>query len=98
MAYEIANPVKKIAGGVGGAPSIWAYEDGDTLATMDASGYFNLDAARLKVGDRIVANGASASYGEAVVLSNTRDLAASPPVEGVVDTSNFTAFGAIDSD
>jgi hypothetical protein len=33
------------------------------------------------------------------VLSNTRDLTASPPVEGVVDTSNFSgAAGAIDSD
>jgi hypothetical protein len=102
MAYELANPIKRIAGGIGGAPTLWFYEDGDALTAADASGYFNLDAARLKVGDRIFMNaviGGSVTYGEAVVLSNTRDLTASPPVEGVVDTSNFSgAAGAIDSD
>lgn len=101
MAYELANPVKRIAGGLNGAPTHWAYEDGDALTAIDASGYFNLDAARLKVGDWLFTNagiGGSTAYGIAVVTGNTRDLAASPPVEGVVDITNHVAFGAIDSD
>lgn len=97
MAYELANPIKKIAGGVGGAPSHWMYEDGDALASIDASGYFNLEAARLKVGDFLFVIGNDVP-GITVVDTNTRDLAASPPVEGVVDCNNFTAVSVIDSD
>jgi hypothetical protein len=98
MAYETSNPIKKVAGGVGGAPSIWTYEDGDALTAIDASGYFNAEAARLKVGDRIEASAASNTYGVFIVVSNTRDLTASPVVEGVVDVSNAVSLGAIESD
>lgn len=101
MAYETSNPVKRVAGGLNGAPTFWAYEDGDTAATIDGSGYFNAEAARLKVGDWVFVNsgvGGSPAYGIAIVTGNTRDLDASPPVEGVVDITNVVAFGAIDSD
>jgi len=97
MAYETSNPIKKISGGVGGAKSVWYYEDGDALASIDASGYFNAEAARLKVGDTIIARGNSVN-GMSTVVSNTRDLTTSPPTEGVVDVANFTSLQAIDSD
>lgn len=101
MAYALDNPVKRIAGGLNGAPSFWAYEDGDAAATIDGSGYFNLDAARMKVGDWVFINsgiGGSTAYGVAIVTGNTRDLTASPPVEGVVDITNVVTFGTVDSD
>ncbi len=101
MAYELANPVKRIAGGLNGAPTFWSYEDGDTAASIDASGYFNLDAARVKVGDWVFINsgiGGSPAYGVAIVTGNTRDLTTSPPTEGVVDITNVVTFGTIDSD
>lgn len=101
MAYETSNPIKRQAGGVGGAKSLWFYSDGDTAATIDGSGYFNAEAARLKVGDWVQINsgiGGSPAYGMAIVTGNTRDLTASPPVEGVVDITNVTTFGTIDSD
>jgi hypothetical protein len=97
MAYETSNPIKKVSGGVGGAKSVWYYEDGDALSAIDATSYFDLEAARLKVGDTIIARGNSVN-GITTVVSNTRDLAASPPVEGVVDVANFTSLQAIDSD
>lgn len=97
MAYERANPIKKVAGGIGGAKSVWYYEDGDALSSIDASGYFNLEAARLKVGDTIISRGNSVN-GITTVVSNTRDLTTSPPTTGVVDVANHTSLQAIDSD
>lgn len=86
MAYEVANPIKLTAGGPGNSVRIWSYTDGDAWATIDASGYFNLEAARLKVGDVIngVANGVA---GTVKVVSNSG---------GTVDTSNAPAN--VDSD
>lgn len=79
--------------------TLWTYKTADTLATVDGSGYFNDAAGKLKVGDVIIAyTSTGPAFGIGAVLSNTRDLAASPPVEGVVDTSNFTAVASIDSD
>lgn len=97
MAYAKDNPIKLIAGGVGGAPAVWAYEDGDNKATIDGSGYFNLEAARLQVGDHILAT-AGDGYGQYVVNGNTRDLTTSPPTTGVVDVANTAALATIDSD
>lgn len=88
MAYETSNPIKKIAGGVGGAIGVWSYEDGDNLAVIDGSGYFNAESARLKVGDRIKAV-AGDGYGTFVVVSNSN---------GVVDVANANVEGAVDSD
>jgi hypothetical protein len=81
------------------APVIWTYTTADTLATVDGSGYFNSAADRLQVGDLIYAyTSTGPAAGLAYVQSNTRDLTANPPVAGVVDTTNFTALGTIDSD
>lgn len=95
MAYELTNPVKRI-GGYGGT-TLWQYVDGDAAASIDASGYFNLAAAKLKVGDFIfaVANGVPALF---YVSANTRDITATPPVSGVVDVNNNTLAAAVDSD
>jgi hypothetical protein len=86
MAYAVSNPIKLTAGGPGNSVRIWSYTDGDAWATIDASGYFNLEAARLKVGDVIhgVANGVA---GTVKVVSNDGTT---------VDTSNAPAN--VDSD
>lgn len=83
---------QKAAGAGSNAPNIHTYRSNDTAATIDASGYFNNIADLLKVGDLIYAHcdaDSSDTYGFCVVLSNTGT---------VVDVSNFTAIGAIDSD
>lgn len=88
------------------APSLWTYKTADTLATVDTSGYFSTEAAgvdtaagKLKVGDFILTYTTTGpAAGITVVQSNTRDLTASPPVSGVVDTFNHTAVATIDSD
>jgi hypothetical protein len=81
------------------APVQWTYFTADTLATVDTSGYFNSAADRLQVADMIYAyTSTGPAAGIAYVQSNTRDLLANPPVQGVVDTTNFTAVGTVDSD
>lgn len=88
------------------APSLYMYKTADTLATVDGSGYFSTAAtgvvsaaAKLKVGDFIMSYTTTGpASGISVVQSNTRDLTATPPVSGVVDTFNFTAVATIDSD
>jgi hypothetical protein len=82
-----------------GSISVFTYKTADTLATVDGSGYFNGASDLLKVGDMIMAYTTTGpAAGIAFVQANTRDLTATPPVSGVVDTTNFTAIGAIDSD
>jgi len=87
------------------APTLWSYKTTDAVAAgaggVDASGYFNSVADRLKVGDLIYTYKSSATVAAAlfVVLSNTRDLTASPPVSGVVDLANLSVLNtAINSD
>lgn len=83
---------QKAAGAGGNAPNIHTYRSNDTAAVIDASGYFNGIADILKIGDLIYAHcddDGTDTYGFCVVLSNA---------SGVVDVSNFTAIGAIDSD
>jgi hypothetical protein len=81
------------------APSLFTYGSGaDAIATVDGSGYFNGAASKLQVGDAIYVKPDSGTPGWLWVNANTRDLTASPPVEGVVDTSNTLAFSSIDSD
>lgn len=83
------------------APTMWAFKGTDATTAVDASGYFNAVADRVKVGDLIYyyKTDATIAAGFYVVLSNTRDLAASPPVSGVVDVANVsTVQTAIDSD
>jgi hypothetical protein len=86
--------------------TLWSYKTADTLVTVDTSGYFSTAAAgvvsaaaKLKVGDFIfVYTTTGPASGIMVVQSNSRDLTASPPVSGVVDTFNATAVATIDSD
>ena len=97
MAFSRAN-LQRIGSQNRNAPSLFAFADsGSTLAAIDASGYMNNAADILKVGD-VIFGTASNGYGIFIVVSNTRDLAASPPVAGVVDLSNAVALGSIDSD
>lgn len=41
MAYETSNPPALIAQRIGGTPAIWAYADGDDLATVLGAGYIS---------------------------------------------------------
>ena len=41
MAYELANPVKKISQ-MGDSNSMWYYTDGDAIGTIDDNEYFLL--------------------------------------------------------
>ena len=98
MAFS-ATTLARIGAQNSNAPTIWTYASADTLATMDTSGYFNSVADKLQVGDIIMAyTSTGPAAGIAYVQANTRDLTATPPVAGVVDTTNFTAIGTIDSD
>lgn len=97
MAYSRGN-LQRVGPQNRNAPSLFAFADADsTLAQVDGSGYFNDAADILKVGD-FVFTLASNGSGIQIVASNTRDLAATPPVAGVVDTSNAVAVGSVDSD
>jgi len=55
MAYELANPVKKIAQ-MGESNSLWYYTDGDAIGTIDNADYFILSEAELTAGDVIIVN------------------------------------------
>ena len=79
------------------APTLFTYATTDALTTVDGSGYFNDASDILQVGDWILIS-SSSTWGIQIVRSNTRDLTASPPVDGVVDTSNALAAGTINSD
>jgi len=58
MAYETANPIKKIA--EAGGNSVFFYSDGDAIATIAASGYFSSATENLKKGDIILCVGTNA--------------------------------------
>ena len=55
MAYETSNPIKKIA--EAGGNSVFFYTDGDAIATIAASGYFNSATENLKENDIILCVG-----------------------------------------
>jgi hypothetical protein len=96
MAFD-ATKLHRVGPQNSNAPSFWAYATSDALTAVDASGYFNDAAGKLQVGDWVFVSSTS-TYGIQIVTGNTRDLTASPPVEGVVDVTNALAAGAIDSD
>lgn len=81
-----------------GAPAFWTYATADASATVDGSGYFNGAADLLQAGDWVLVSISGTSGGIMLINSNTRDLAANPPVAGVVDGANMVALAAIDSD
>lgn len=72
MAYETSNPIKKIA--EAGGNSVFFYTDGDAIATIAASGYFNSATENLKENDIILcvgSNGGTQTVDICVVSSDT---------------------------
>lgn len=96
MSFDIAK-LQRVGPANSNAPTMWTYQTTDALTDVDGSGYFNSVADRLQVGDWIFVS-SSSTWGIHIVNANTRDLTASPPVEGVVDVTNALAAGTIDSD
>lgn len=80
-----------------GAPTLFTYATTDALTDVDAASYFNDAADILQVGDWIFVS-SSTTWGIHIVNANSRNLTASPPVSGVVDTTNALAAGTVDSD
>lgn len=102
MAYSTAlntNVLGRVGAQNDFSPTVWTYTTADALTTVDTTGYFNAVANKLKVGDLIYCYTTTGpAAGLAFVSSNTRNLAASPPVAGVVNVTNFTAIGTVNSD
>jgi hypothetical protein len=76
----------------GSSPQIWTYQSADAIGDIDTSGYFNSASSILNIGDLMYVYsgvGGSVAFGFVVVTSNS---------SGVVDVTNVTAIGTIDSD
>lgn len=98
MALDLTK-LKRVGPQNSDGPTIWTYASGsDAITAVDAAGYFNDAADRLQVGDLIYTFPTSGAPGITYVNANSRDLTATPPVEGVVDVANHTSLGTIDSD
>lgn len=98
MAFDNAK-LKRIGPQNSDAPVLWSYHSGaDALTEVDTSGYFNKAADRLQVGDILFVKPTTGAPGIMWVSGNTRDLSASPPVEGVVDVNDATGLNASDAD
>ncbi len=72
MAYETANPIKKIA--EAGGNSVFFYTDGDAISAIAGSGYFNSATNELKENDVIIcvgSNGGTQTVDICVVSSAT---------------------------
>jgi hypothetical protein len=93
MAYSSTGLNLASGSKAGNAPQFWTYKTADLITAVDGSGYFNSAASLLKVGDLMYVHANSAgttpTYGFVIVTSNTGT---------VVDVTNATALGAIDSD
>ncbi len=98
MAFALAN-LSRLGGQNADSPTLWLYKSADTAATADSAGYFNNAADRLKVDDVIImAVTGGNSLAVFKVNANSRDLAANPPVSGVVDVTSAVVLGSADSD
>lgn len=98
MAFALSG-LQRIGPQNSGAPVLWVYLTADSLATCDTAGYFNSAADKLQVDDIIlIAVSGGNSLGVAKVNANSRDLAANPPVQGVVDVTSAVVLGSADSD
>ena len=89
MAYKSENlSVLSYANGF----TLWHYRTEDAATVVDNSGYFNLAAKMLRIGDFLMLNaglGTSPTHGMMVVVANAA---------GVVDVSNMVQFGVLNSD
>jgi hypothetical protein len=69
MAYELANPIKKIAQ-MGDSNAMWYYADGDAIGSIDDDNYFLLSYAELTAGDIIIVNsGGSNAVVDTLIVS-----------------------------
>ena len=72
--------------------TLWHYRTSDGAADVDNVGYFNPASKMLRAGDFILVNagvGASPTHGVFVVASS---------IDGTVDVTNLTSFGAVNTD
>ena len=72
--------------------TLWHYRTKDLIAEVDNVGYFNAASKMLRIGDFMLVNAGiddTPTHGVVVVLANE---------SGVVDVSNVTNFGAINTD
>ncbi|MDX6748788.1 hypothetical protein SH611_03105 [Geminicoccaceae bacterium 1502E] len=72
--------------------TLWHYRTSDAIDDVDTAGYFSRAGSMLRVGDFILVNaglGVVPSHGMLVVLSSSG---------GVVDVSNVTPVGTLNTD
>jgi hypothetical protein len=85
----------------GNTPKLWLYKTTDTAATVDGAGYFDNGATtntgmrnEMSLGDLVYVHansgGTTPTYGFMIVTQIT--------AAGIIDTTNATALGTIDSD
>ena len=89
MAYESKN---LSAMGYANGFTLWHYRTSDLAAEVDNAGYFNAASRMVRVGDFILLNAgllATPTHGVVVVVANAG---------GVVDVTNVTTFGAVNTD
>jgi hypothetical protein len=93
MAYETSNPPALIAQGIGGAgPKVYAYNDDDAAADVDADGYItNGSALGLAVGDLVfhedLSAGLTNSYRvEAVTAGSSANLGDASVIGSTTDS------------
>jgi hypothetical protein len=97
MAFDKAGLNLAAASKSGNAPKIWTYKTADTLATVDGAGYFD-DGATTNTGMRN-----SMSVGDLIYCYTTTGpafglLVVNANASGVIDCSNATSLGTVDSD
>lgn len=84
----------------GNAPKMWLYKTTDTAATVDGAGYFDNGSTtntgmrnEMSVGDLVYVHansgGTTPTYGFHIVTANS---------SGIIDVTNATTLGTIDSD
>lgn len=89
MAYNAKNlSVLAYANGF----TLWHYGTTDTAAVVDTAGYFDRAADMLRAGDMIIGNVATASSPQAGIFV-VRSITG-----GVVNVSDLTSLGAVDTD
>jgi hypothetical protein len=89
MAYESKN---LSALGYANGFTLWHYRTTDLAAEVDNVGYFNPASRMLRTGDFIMLNAgieSTPTHGVVVVVANT---------DGVVDVTNVTTYGAVNTD
>lgn len=84
--------------GNGIAGRIWKFFTEDALTVVDTSGYFNNASDLLQVGDEINVCVIADLTADPLVISDAGKVIVVSNANGVVDTSNETAFVITDAD